>query len=90
MIKDDEIIEETETIPTNIIRKKITYKTKYFYVLLAFLLMKIINNAKLLIINSILCYRIRYQAKKKLLPYHVRNNKLNELLCGEMHHKNEK
>ena len=52
--------------------------------------MKIINNAKLLIINSILCYRIRYQAKKKLLPYHVRNNKLNELLCGEMHHKNEK
>ena len=25
VIKDDEIIEETETIPTNIIRKKITY-----------------------------------------------------------------
>ena len=67
MIKDDEIIEETETIPTNIIRKKITYKTKYLYVLLAFLLMKIINNAKLLIINSILCCLIRYQAKKKII-----------------------
>ena len=53
--------------------------------------MTIINNAKSLIINSILCYLIRYQAKqKKLLPYHVRNNKLNEVLCREMYHQNEK
>ena len=36
VIKCDEIIEEIRTIPTNFNGKKVTCKTKNFYILLAF------------------------------------------------------
>ena len=66
-----------KTVPTNFNRKNITCKTQNFYILLAFLLITI----ALLIAVSIYCYLIKYQAKQKhLLPFHVKNNKLGEIL----------
>ena len=73
----DEIIEETKAISTYLSNKKVTYKTKNFYILLAFSLITI----ALSIVVSIYCYLIKYQAKQKhLLPYHVTNNKLKKVL----------
>ena len=72
MITSDEIIEE-KNIPTNFNEKNITCKIQNFYILLAFLLITI----ALLIVVSIYCYLIKYQAKEKhLLPFHNTNNKL--------------
>ena len=73
----DEIIEETKAISTYLSNKKVTYKTKNFYILLAFSLITI----ALSIVVSIYCYLIKYQAKQKhLLPYHITNNKLKKVL----------
>ena len=48
-----------------------------FYVLLAFLLITII----LLRVVSIYCYLIKYRAiQKYLLPFHVTNNELKEIM----------
>ena len=69
--------EETKTVPINSDRKSITCKTQNFYILLAFLLIIIPS----LIAVSIYCYLIKYRAKQKhLLPFHVTNNKLREIL----------
>ena len=69
--KDDD--GETKTIPTNFNKKKVTCKTKNFYVLLALLLITI----ALLIAVSIYCYLIKYRAKQEhLLPFH--STKLNQ------------
>ena len=57
--------------------KKAISKTQNFYILLAVLLITI----ALLTVVSIYCYLIKYQAKKKrLLPFHNKNNKLKQVL----------
>ena len=69
----DEIIYATETVPTNLIEKEVTFRLKNFCILLAFLLLTIV----LLIAVSSYCYLIKYLAKQKhFLPYHVTKNKL--------------
>ena len=67
--------QETKVIPTNFNEKKATCKTQKFYILLAFLLITI----ALLIVASIYCRLIKYQAKQ-LLPFHYTNNELREVL----------
>ena len=77
VITCDEIIEEIKSIPKNINEKKITCKTKTFYILLVFLLIII----ALLIAVSIYCYLTRHKAKQKhSLPYYVTNKKLKNIL----------
>ena len=72
----DEITDATKTVPTNFNDKNVTCETKYFYMLLIFLLIAI----ALLIAVSIYCYPIIYRTKQKhLLPYHLRNNKLKKI-----------
>ena len=58
VITRDEIIEETKAVSTNFNNKKLTYKIKKFYILLAFLAMTI----ALLIAVKINCYLIKYKA----------------------------
>ena len=71
----DEVIDKT--VPTNFNEKKTTCKRQTFYILLVFLLITI----TLLIAISIYCYMIKYQAKqKRLLPFHDRNNELEQVL----------
>ena len=65
--------ENIKTIPTNFNVKKVTCKTKSFYILLTFLSITI----ALSIAVSIYCYLIKYQAKK-LLPFHDTKNELNK------------
>ena len=77
----NEVIEpynkQTKTIPTNFNEKEAICKIQNFYILLAFLLIRI----ALLIAVSIYCYLIKYQAiQKHLLPFHVKNNELKEIL----------
>ena len=57
----DSYDDETKTIPTNFNEEKTTFKTRSFYIALAFLLITI----ALLIAVSIYCYLIKYQAKQK-------------------------
>ena len=52
--------ENVKTIPTNFNVKKVTCKTKCFYILLTFLSITI----ALSIAVSVYCYLIKYQAKK--------------------------
>ena len=80
-IANDEVIEsnveEIKTIPTIFNEKIITYRTKNYYILLAFLQITIV----LLIVVGIYCYLIKYQAKQKqLLTFHGWNNELREVL----------
>ena len=80
-IASDEVIEsnveEIKTIPTIFNEKIITYRTKNYYILLAFLQITIV----LLIVVGIYCYLIKYQAKQKqLLTFHGWNNELREVL----------
>ena len=57
--------------------QKVACKTQNFYILLAFSLVTI----ALLIAVSIYRYLIKYRAKQKhLLPFHVTNNKLKEIM----------
>ena len=57
--------------------KKTACKIPNFYILLAFLLI----TKSFLIAIGIYCYLIKYQAKQKnLLPFHVKNNKLKEIM----------
>ena len=77
----DEVIqsydEETKTISTNSNEKKGTSKTHNFYILLVNLWI----TTALLIAVSIYCYLIKYQEMQKyLLPFHVTNNELTEVL----------
>ena len=73
-----------KTIPTNFNEKKVTCKTKKFYIPLAFLLITI----ALLIAVSIYCYLMKYQVKQKhLLPFHVTNNKLKEFNIYNINYK---
>ena len=77
VITCDEIMEEAKTFITNFNEKNEIFKTKSFYILLAFLLII----TALLIAVSIYCYLIKYKAKEKhLLPFYVKNNKSKELL----------
>ena len=67
----DEVIKscdkEIKTIPANFNEKKVTCKTKNFYILLAFLSI----TTALLIAVSTYWYLIKYRAKQKfLLPFH--------------------
>ena len=82
----DEIIEEeTKTVTTNFDEKNAIYKTKNLYILLAFLLITI----ALLIAVSIYYYLTKCKAKQKhLLPFHVTNNELKEVLM--IYYKNGK
>ena len=82
----DEIVEEeTKTVTTNFDEKNGIYKTKNLYILLAFLLITI----ALLIAVSIYYYLTKYKAKQKhLLPFHVTNNELKEVLM--IYYKNGK
>ena len=58
-------------------KEKEPLKTQNFYILLVFFLMTI----ALLAAISIYCYLIKYRAKQKhLLPFHIKNNKLTEVL----------
>ena len=60
-----------------ILMKKKICKTKNLYILLAFLLIKIV----LLIAVSIYCYLIKCKAKlKHLFPFYVTHNELKEVL----------
>ena len=69
--------EETKTVPANFNEKSITCKTQSFCVLLAFLLIII----TLLIAVNIYCYLVKYWEKQKhLLPLHVTNNELKEVM----------
>ena len=62
----------TKSIPTNFTEKNMIWKTKIFYILLAFLLINII----LLIVFSNYCYLIKYQTKQKhLLLFYSGSNK---------------
>ena len=76
----DEVIEsydeEIKTIPTNFNKKKVTWKTQGFYILILFLLITI----ALLIAVSINCENLIKYRPKKLLPFHDLNNKLNKIL----------
>ena len=57
--------------------KKKKRKKQNFYILIAFLLITII----LLRVVSIYCYLIKYRAiQKYLLPFHVTNNELKEIM----------
>ena len=83
-IKCDEIADADSDVETKsydeetiAILKNITYETKSFYILLAFLLITI----ALLIAVSIYCYLIKYKAKQKnFLPFNVTHNKVKEVL----------
>ena len=69
--------EETKTISTNFNEKKEISKTHNFYILLVTLWITI----ALLIAVSIYCYLIKHQEMQKyLLPSHVTNNELTEVL----------
>ena len=76
----DKIIEvaktvSTKSVPTKTVPAKTT--STNFYILLAFLLIII----ALLIAISINCCLIKYRVKQKhLLPHHITNNKLKEIL----------
>ena len=77
VIMCDEIIEEeTKTVTTNFNeKKKAICKTKFFYILLVFLLI----NIALWIAVSIYCYLLKYGAKQKhVLRVHDTNNELNQ------------
>ena len=77
VITCDEIIEETNSIPTNFDEKKLTCKIKNFYIFLAFLLI----NISLLIASNIYCYLKKCKIKQKhLLPYYITNNKIKKSL----------
>ena len=85
MITCDEVIdvkakscdEETKTVPKSFNDKNIICNTQNLYISLAVLLI----TTALLIAVSIYCYVIRYRAKQKhLLPLHVTNNELREVL----------
>ena len=68
---------ETETVLANFNEKKVVCKTQNFYILLVFLSIII----PLLIAVSIFCCLIKYRAKQKhLLPFHVTNNELKEIM----------
>ena len=85
----DEVIEsydeETKTVSTNLNKKKkVTCKTKKFYILLVFLLVKI----ALFIAVSIYCYLMRHKAKQKhLLLFYVTNNELRKLCIYNINKK---
>ena len=65
-------IVSTKSIPTNFTEKNMIWKTKIFYILLAFLLI----NIMLLIVFSNYCYLIKYQTKQKhLLLFYSGSNK---------------
>ena len=82
VIPCDEIKEETRAVPINISEKNITYKTQYFYILLALLLITIIA---LLIAVSIYRYLIKYQAnQKRLLPFYSTNNELKKFCVNNI------
>ena len=69
--------EETKNVPTIINEKRENWKMQNLYILLAFLLITI----ALLIAVSIYCHLIKHRAKQKhLLPYHVINNNLKEIM----------
>ena len=60
-----------------LMKRKQPVNSKNFYTLLAFLLI----TTELLIAVSIYYYLIKYLAKQKhLLPFHVTNNELNEIM----------
>ena len=69
--------EETKTILTNFIKINITCRAQNFYILLKFLLITV----ALLIAVSIYWYLIKDREKQKhLLPFHVTNNELIQVL----------
>ena len=69
--------DETKTVPTNFNGKYITCKTQDLCILFAFLLITI----ALLTAVSIYCYLIKHHAKQNhLLPFHVKNNELKQVL----------
>ena len=72
----DGIIQETKIVPAKFNEREGAFKTQNFYILLAFFL---IANA-LLISVSIYCSLIKCRAKKHLLPFHFKNNKLRDVL----------
>ena len=72
----DGIIQETKIVPAKFNERGGAFKTQNFYILLAFFL---IANA-LLISVSIYCSLIKCRAKKHLLPFHFKNNKLRDVL----------
>ena len=75
IIMYNEITELAKTVPTKTLPTKST--STNIHILLAFLLITIL----LLIVFNIYCYLVKYQAKQKhLLPYHVTNNTLKEVL----------
>ena len=69
----DEIINGTVSANFN---EKTNRNMQNFYILLKFSLITI----ELLIAVSIYCYLIKYQAKKHLLPFHISNNKLKQVI----------
>ena len=61
-----------------LLKKNAICETNNFYLLLAFLLI----NITLLIAVSVYCCLIKYETKQKhLLPFHLTNNKLKEIMC---------
>ena len=71
----DEIVEsydeqKKKTIPTNLNEKKAIFKTQFLLITIT-----------LLMAASIYCFLIKYRGKEKhLLPFHVRNNELKEIM----------
>ena len=77
VIKCDEIIKDTKTVPMNFNEKNGICKTKTIYILPPFLS----STIALLIAVSIYCYLIQYKPKQKhFLSYYVTNNKLKRVL----------
>ena len=75
--------EETKTTPTSFNEKKETCKMQNFYILLAFLLITIalLKLFVFKLLKLFVCYLIKYKAKQKhLLPFHVANNELKEIM----------
>ena len=84
VIPCDEIIEEIKTIRRNFNEKinliySCSFINKSFFILLAFLSITMV----LLIAVSIYCYLIKYRENQKhLLPFHITNNKLINVLIN--------
>ena len=70
-ITEDSKTVPTKTIPTNFNGKEVTFTTRNFYILLAFLLVTI----ALLTAVSVYCFHIKQKSKQNhLLPYRDTNS----------------
>ena len=79
----DEFIEETKTVPTSLNEER-KFQNLSIY-------LDLLITIALLIAVNIYCYLIKYWTKQKhLIPFHITNNKLRDVLYLKMYYKNGK